>query len=115
MAKQSMISIKKIITPNRLIYDNQLFDITSIDSDYVITEFRIFLEKEKIQKVLINSLHPNCESETQEFCLPSSIKEANFMDNSKIIIKQLEVLLKTFNFKNCYFTPWEVFSYNKGE
>ena len=108
-----LITKRKEIIPNRVIFGNELNEIVELDNKYKITEYYITVTEVnngyQITKVQIDTIHPNSNPDTSEFCIPKGIK----YDNERTP-KELERMFKTFNLNDCYFQPWEDFKFKKG-
>lgn len=107
---KTVYKIEKQIIPNRLIYNKKSFNIVEINSDCVIENYFVHTIDDKIEKVILESEHPNCDPETGIFCLPERLY------NKKISSKKLDLIEKmfeTFNVDNCYQSLWHKFKYNQ--
>lgn len=99
------------LVPNRLIYQNKLYSITDIDHDHYINKYEIFLDDEdRINIVCVDCDHPNADPQTDIFCLPEELKNRHI---SKKLIKEIEVVMETYNLNHSYFAPWSYISYDK--
>lgn len=102
---------KKEIIPNKLICNNSLYDITLNSDKYIIKRIVIVTnENNKISRIMIldgDGIHPNCDPESKEFCLPDSIKGMEFNDNT---LEVIENTIKIFNFDSAFFQPWNDFN-----
>lgn len=101
---------KNTIIPNIMIYKNEIYDIESIDESLVINGYTLEVRKNKLLKVYLNNIHPNCNPETLEFCLPDDLIEIEF---SEKIVDMIEYLIKIYNIDSCYFSPWNKITYRK--
>lgn len=101
--------IEKRIVPNKLICNNSLYDISLNSDKYIIEKIVIFTNKSnKIEKVFImDGIHPNCDPKSRELCIPDSIKEMKFNENT---IEIIENTIKIFNFDSAFFQPWNDFN-----
>lgn len=101
---------KQTIIPNKLICNSNLYNIKITDSKYIIEEFCVFTnENKKIEDIgIIKGLHPNCDLQTNLFCIPKYLKNYELNEKSiKIIFNILEI----FNFDSAFFQPWNGFEY----
>ncbi len=87
-------------------FKGNVYDITSVDRDYIIREFDIIVEDMKIKRVILKDKHPNCNPETNEFCLPTEFEGMNLNPS---VIPLIEGLLKIYNLENCFYSPWSKF------
>ena len=106
------IIIVKNLFPKRLIYNQKIYNIISCEKKYKISKYLCKVINDKLEELYIigNTCHPNAKPKNGEFCIPSSIKGANFDSLQKNII---ENILTTFNIDYCYFTPWGEITYNE--
>jgi hypothetical protein len=109
MVKAKAIDVN--IVPNKLICNNSLYNISLNSDKYFIKRVIILInENNIISKIMIldgDGIHPNCDPETKEFCLPDSIKCMELNDNTLEII---ENTIKIFNFDSAFFQPWNDFN-----
>jgi len=96
------------IKPSRIIYQNKMYNIISIDSNHVINKYIIHLNKNKIDNVSIDADHPNSDPRTDIFCLPNEFYKHSI---SEKLIENIEVLMATYNLDNCYFMVWNFLTY----
>ena len=103
--------INKKIIPNRILYNSEIWNITSVDEKFVIYSYILELDEEGyIRNLILESKHPNCEPINNRFCLPNYIYQLKFNDQTR---KLIENLLSTFNVNNAYFSPWKYIKYKK--
>jgi len=95
---------KKRIVPNRFFCKKGVFRITEINSKYVINEYVIEVDNDRVSKVIINAKHPNSDPRTNEFCLPKSLKGRKL---NKLTLLLIESMLSSFHLDDCYFSPLE--------
>lgn len=108
MNEEKIYYYKETISPDKLIYDSNFYNIEITDFNYIINGFHIYTKKNKIQNIKLNCSHPNCNPKTKEFCIPDFIKDLEVTKESiQIIIN----MLKLFNFDNSYYQPWIAFKY----
>lgn len=96
------------IIPSRLIYQNKMYSIISIDNNYVINKYTIYLNKNKIDHISIDADHVNSDPRTDIFCLPNEFYKHSI---SEKLIENVELLVATYNLENCYFFPWNFITY----
>jgi hypothetical protein len=106
--EESIAKVETIIIPNRLIYKGEIRKIRSVDKKYIINSYEVYMGGEIILKVKINALHPNCDPDTNEFCISDSLR---FKVIDQKVLPTLENMFRTFNFDNCYYQPWGDFVY----
>jgi hypothetical protein len=97
-----IIKINKIIIPDIVIYNQNQYVITDLNSKYHISKYIVILNNNhQLKRVHITKKHPNVDS-IYGLCFPICLKEQKWDSNLKYII---ENILKIFNLDNCYFTP----------
>ena len=104
--------VRKVHVPHKLIFKNQIYEITQLAKKFVIKEFSIKTVNGKIDQVTINCPHPNANPRTGDFCIPHSLRKH---DLSKNTVTMIENMLCCFNLDDCYFTPWDEIQYEKQE
>lgn len=104
--------ISNIYVPYRLIFNNEIYQITNIHKKYVIKDLTIKTVNRKIEAIELESPHPNSNPRNGEFCIPDHLR--NFEVNEKSI-KMIELMICCFNLDDCYFTPWDEIEYKKQE
>lgn len=92
----------KTIIPSKIIKNRKVFKIIHLDNRYVIKGFVVITIKNKVQKVLLNGFHPNCDYNTYEFCLNENKKDVNLNEE---IIEAIVMNINTYYLDNCYFEP----------
>jgi hypothetical protein len=102
--------INKKIVPERMIYNNKIYKITYINSNYIIDKYSIRVTdgKEKLISIKLDADHCNCDPITDIFCLSANVK---YKKLSNDLIKIIENLIRTYNINNCYFTPFNFIEY----
>ncbi len=103
----TVAKVKTTIVPSRLIYQGQTKRIRRVNRNFVINSYEIYLAGRIILKVKIDASHPNCDPDTNEFCISDNLKH-KVIDQK--ILPTLENMFKTFNLDNCYYQPWEDFT-----
>lgn len=99
--KETHIFIQKII-PNRVIQGKRVYKITHLDVMYHIDGFEVSLENNKVMNIRLFGFHPNCDPNTDNFCLPDFKKDVNFTpEYLKMIITNIE----TYYLDSSYFNP----------
>jgi len=98
------------IFPLRFFYKGDTFPISKINKEYMITNYKIYLVDGYIDKVIINSKHPNADPDTGEFCLDEQIKKQKYDHKVRNFI---EMVMCNFYLDDCYFKPWLDFSWEE--
>lgn len=99
------------IIPSRLIYKNKFYSITDIDDDYIVNKYEIHLDdNDRIENVYIDADHPNSDPRTDIFCLPEGLKNRYL---TRKLIKEIEIIIETYNMNHPYFSVWHYISYDK--
>lgn len=101
-------TITKMLIPEKMIYNGKVHQITGLESKYIIRQYVVKTIDKKIDTVYLNSVHPNCDQNTKQFCIPNILRNHKFNRESQLI---LENILITFNLDDCYFKPWNDISY----
>jgi len=102
--------ILDVNVPTKLIFKNQIHEITKLDKKFVIKGYEIKTVDNKIDIVTLNNSHPNANPETGEFCIPHNLRE--HVINSQTL-NFINVMLCCFNLDDCYFTPWNEIEYER--
>ena len=102
--------INDIFVPQRMIYNNKLYNIKRVAERYIIKGYRVDLIDGKIFNIIIDGVHPNADPNTNDFCIPDSLYDKEFDKEAQYII---ENMLRTFNIDACYFTPWGEIEFEK--
>ena len=101
------------IKPAKLIYKNQIYNITKANWKYSIYNYTIEVEETGyLSKVKITACHPNCNPRNGEFCIPDQVKNVPF--NISTVIPVVNNFLQIFNLDDAYFQPWDEFTYEEG-
>jgi len=108
MKNDIIYTIKEKIVPNKMIYNMKQFDIYDLDLDYIVEKYFVHTLNEKIKKVELVSFHPNCDPNSNIFCIPKHINNIEINYESLTV---LENIFRTFNLDNCYYAPWKKFKY----
>ncbi len=99
--KKTHIFINKII-PNRVIKNKNVYKIVYLDEVYHLDGFEVSTENDKINNIRVFGFHPNCHTETDNFCLPDFKKGVYLTsDYLKLIITNIQ----TYYLDNCFFNP----------
>lgn len=99
--RKTHIFINQII-PNRVIMNKNVFKITYLDEQYHLDGFEVSTENDKVMNVRVFGFHPNCDPNTDNFCLPDFKTGVFFTsDYLKLILTNIE----TYYLDNCYFNP----------
>jgi hypothetical protein len=99
--KETHIFIQKII-PNRVIEGKRAYHITHLDIMYHIDGFEVSLENSKVMNVRLFGFHPNCDPNTDNFCLPDFKKDVKF---SSEYLKTIITNIETYYLDSSYFNP----------
>ena len=102
--------ISKILVPERVIHNGKVYKLTNLGSKYIIKKYTVKTVNKKIDMVYLNSIHPNCDPNTNEFCIPNILRQHKFTKKTQ---RMLEQILTTFNLDDCYFKPWDDISYTQ--
>jgi len=99
--KKTHIFIKQII-PNRVIKGKNVYKITYLDKIFYLDGFEISTENDKVMNVRVFGFHPNCDTNTDNFCLPD-FKKGVFLSDEyfKLILTNIQ----TYYLDNCFFNP----------
>ena len=99
--RKTHIFIKTII-PNRVIQGKNIFKITYLNEIYYLDGFEVSTENDKVINVRVFGFHPNCEPNTDNFCLPDFKKGVYLStDYLNVIITNIQ----TYYLDNCFFNP----------
>ena len=104
--------IEEYIKPRKLIFRNELYEITELAKKFEIVNFVVKTVNGKIDMVILNNPHPNAIPRTGEFCIPDNLRQHELTQNSRNMITSM---LMCFNLDDCYFTPWDEIQYRKQE
>ena len=99
--KKTHIFINQII-PNRVIKNKNVHNITYLDETYYLDGFEVSTENDKVINVRVFGFHPNCDSNTDNFCLPNFKKDVLLTDK---YLKLILTNIKTYYLDNCFFNP----------
>lgn len=99
--KKTHIFITKII-PNRIIMEKNVYEITFLDELYHLDGFEIDTENDKVFNVRVFGFHPNCDPETNIFCIPD-FKKGCVITNE--YIDAIITNIHTYYLDNCYYNP----------
>lgn len=103
-------TISKILVPERLVHNKRVCKITGLESKYIIKKYTVKIVNGKIDSVYLDSVHPNCDPNTKQFCIPNILRQQKFNKKTQPI---LENIIITFNLDDCYFKPWGDISYTQ--
>jgi len=106
------IFIPGVFVPNKLIFKNEIHEISDLRKKFVIRGYTIKTVNNKIDMVIIKNPHPNSDPNTGEFCIPQSLRKHEVNEKTKKII---EIMICCFDLDDCYFTPWDEIKYRKQE
>ena len=99
--KKTHIFINQVI-PNRVIKEKNVYKITYLDEMFYLDGFEISTENDKVMNVRVFGFHPNCDANTDNFCLPDFKKGVFLTDEYfKLILTNIQ----TYYLDNCFFNP----------
>lgn len=104
--------MREINVPYKLIFKNQIHEITDLDRKFIIKDYKIKTVNGNIDTITLSNPHPNANPRTGEFCIPHSLRKLQLNENTLNMIKSM---LCCFNLDDCYFTPWDEIKYKKQE
>jgi hypothetical protein len=104
--------IKEFVIPRKLIFKNELFNITHLSKKFEIEGYIVKTVNDKIDMVILNNPHPNANPKSGEFCIPNSLRKHKLTEASNAMILSM---LNCFNLDDCYFTPWDEIQYERQE
>ena len=110
MMKIKTRNIREVQVPSKLIFKNNIHEITNLDRKFIIKDFKIKTVDGKIDTVILNNPHPNANPKTGEFCIPHSLRKEEINQDS---LNTIRTMLCCFNLDDCYFTPWDEIEYNR--
>lgn len=90
------------LVPTRIIENHEVFKIIKIDPVLIMNGFIIKLENLMVKQVHILGIHPNCDTDTDVFCLPDDKLNVKFDEGYFIMLLQT---LKTYYLDSFYFRP----------
>lgn len=100
--KQYYLHIEEII-PNRVVKEKSSYRITYLSPFLKINGFVVVVNsKELVENVFILGLHPNCNLETNLYCLEKHKKRLSYNEDYYKMLKQN---LKVYYLDNCYYIP----------
>lgn len=112
MIEINYCKINCFIRPKKIIFKHQIYEILDLPFKYIIKGYTIKLCDDKIEAIILNTQHPNADPQTNEFCIPNSLRKHKITKKSKAMINSI---LYCFNLDDCYFTPWNEITYEKQE
>jgi hypothetical protein len=92
----------KMLIPKTAISDGKINVIKRVDPRYLIKGYVVETLNGYIDNVFVSSPHPNCDPNTNKFCIPNILRKRKF---DKQTAKIIEMILITYNLDNCYFKP----------
>jgi len=99
--RKTYIFIKNII-PNRVIKDKNVYEITYLDKMFNLDGFEISTENNKVINIRVFGFHPNCDPNTDNFCIP------DFKKGVELTNKYLSLIIsniQTYYLDTCFFNP----------
>ena len=97
--KVTYIYIQKII-PDRIVMDKAVYEITYLHEEYHLDGFEVSTENGKVMNIRVFGYHPNCDSNTDNFCLPDFKKNVDFTTE---YLNMIYANIKTYYMDNCFF------------
>jgi len=82
--------------------DKNVYNITFLDEQYYLDGFEISTENDKVMNVRVFGFHPNCDPNTDNFCLPDFKKGTFFTED---YLKLILTNIQTYYLDNCFFNP----------
>ena len=74
------VTLDKPIIPDKMFFDGRKFIITEVDQEFIIKEYYLYFDDDKrVQKLFLPHKHPNCDPETNLFCLPELLRRYLFL------------------------------------
>jgi hypothetical protein len=104
--------VNDIFAPSKLIFKNQIYQITDLHEKFIIKKYKIKTVDNFIDTVSLYNPHPNANPRTGEFCIPSNMRKLKL---NKTVKAMIGIMLCNFNLDDCYFTPWNEIEYKKIE
>ena len=104
--------MREVNVPYKLIFKNQIHEITSLHDKFILRDFMITSVNGKIDTVKVYNPHPNANPKSGEFCIPHTLRQLEVNENTLNMIRSM---LCCFNLDSCYFTPWDEIKYEKQE
>lgn len=101
--RKTLLFIGKIF-PDIVIKDRNAFEITFIDESLVLQGFAIttYTESNKISCINLFGDHPNCDPDTNTYCLPDEKKGMKLDETTlSLLLKNI----KTYYLDSAYFVP----------
>jgi len=99
--RQTYIYIQKII-PELVMKNQKVYNITYLNKILHLDGLEISIENEKVINIRLFGIHPNCDPDTDNYCLPDFKKGVKFSDKYlNLIYKNV----KTYYLDSCYFNP----------
>jgi len=88
--------------------DGKYNEITWVHEKYVSTRLKIHCFESngivKLNKVELNSRHPNADPRTKELCLPDELKDLKHFDINTML-PFIENMIIVFNLDSSYYNP----------
>jgi hypothetical protein len=99
--RKTHIFVNQVI-PNRVIKEKNVHKITYLDEMFYLDGFEISTENDKVINVRVFGFHPNCDPNTDNFCLPD-FKKGVFLTEKyfNLILTNIQ----TYYLDNCFFNP----------
>jgi len=91
------------IVPDRVVKKKAAYEITYLSSFLIIKGFTVVVDyNDLVEKVFLFGLHPNCDLETNLFCLPDNRKNVPFTEG---YYENLKSLLRVYYLDDCHYKP----------
>ena len=103
------------ILPDKMIYQGELYDVEPVDEiikkEFLVKKIMIHKKDGMLDKIVLDCyFHPNCRSDTKEFCInPCLIGEEVDSRLLSIICSTISV----YNMDKAYQRPWGKIRYEK--
>jgi hypothetical protein len=90
------------ITPNRVIKNKNVYEVTHINPLYIMNGFMLITEQDFVKTITLFGYHPNRDPETNLYCLPDYKKGVIYNEQ---YFDMLLTNIKTYYLDNCFFIP----------
>ena len=90
------------ILPNRVIQNQNVYEITYLDPLYILNGFMVITEQSFVKTITLFGYHPNRDPETNLYCLPDYKKGVIYNEQ---YFDMLLTNIKTYYLDNCFFIP----------
>ena len=93
------------ITPNRMISNKNVYEITHLDPLFILNGFLVITENDMVKNIILLGHHPNRDPDTHLYCLPDLKKNVKYDSR---YYENLVTSIKTYYLDNCFFKPTKV-------